>query len=114
MILHDMEGEIRVGDTLRNPKFLDGGVLTKFDKVTANPMWNQKQYNAEFYKSDSYNRFLFGFPPNNTADWGWIQHMFASLKGGGKLVVAIDTGTVTRGSGKQGAGCAAGIRIVEG
>ncbi|MFQ5884755.1 MAG: N-6 DNA methylase [Thermoplasmata archaeon] len=102
MIIHDMDGEIRVGDTLRNPKFLDGGTLRRFDKVAANPMWNQKEYNADFYKSDSHNRFLFGIPPNNTADWGWIQHMFASLKEKGKLVVVIDTGTVSRGSGKQG------------
>jgi type I restriction enzyme M protein len=55
-----------------------------------------------FYESDPYNSFLFGIPPNNTDDWGWIQHMFASLKEKGKLVVVIDTGTVSRGSGKQG------------
>jgi type I restriction enzyme M protein len=97
-----MEGEIKVGDTLKNPKFLEGGTIKKFHKVTANPMWNQKEYTAEFYESDPYNRFVFGIPPNNTADWGWIQHMFSSLKDNGKLVVVIDTGTVSRGSGKQG------------
>jgi type I restriction enzyme M protein len=102
MAIHDMEGEVRIGDTLRNPKFLEENKIKKFDKVTANPMWNQKEYNAEFYESDPYNRFLFGAPPNNTADWGWIQHMFSSLKEKGKLVVVIDTGTVSRGSGKQG------------
>lgn len=68
MIIHDMEGEIRVGDTLKNPKFLEGGAIKKVHKVTANPMWNQKEYTAEFYESDPYNRFLFGIPPNNTAD----------------------------------------------
>lgn len=102
MIIHDMEGEIRPGDTLKNPKFLEAGTIKKSEKVTANPMWNQKEYTAEFYESDPYNRFLFGVPPNNTADWGWIQHMFSSLKDQGKLVVVIDTGTVSRGSGKQG------------
>lgn len=102
MAIHDMEGEIRIGDTLRNPKFLEGSSIKRFDKVTANPMWNQKEYNAEFYESDPYNRFLFGMPPNNTADWGWIQHMFSSLKDKGKLVIVIDTGTVSRGSGKRG------------
>jgi len=102
MIIHDMDGEIKVGDTLKNPKFLEGGTIKKFNKVTANPMWNQKEYKTEFYESDPYNRFLFGVPPNNTADWGWIQHMFASLKEKGRVVVVIDTGTVSRGSGKQG------------
>lgn len=37
MIVHDMEGEVAIGDTLRNPKFLDGGALRKFDTVVANP-----------------------------------------------------------------------------
>lgn len=102
MFIHDMDGEIKVGDTFRNPKFLESNALRRFDKVTANPMWNQKEYKDDFYKSDPYNRFLFGIPPNNTADWGWIQHMFASLNEKGKLVVVIDTGTVSRGSGKRG------------
>lgn len=102
MIIHDMEGKIRVGDTLKNPKFLDGGALRKFDKVTANPMWFQKGYDGEFYKADPHGRFALGIPPNNTADWGWIQHMSASLNRKGKLVIVIDPGTVSRGSGKQG------------
>ncbi|MBI2185133.1 MAG: SAM-dependent DNA methyltransferase [Thaumarchaeota archaeon] len=102
MIIHDMEGEIAIGDSFRNPKFLDGSSLKKFDIVAANPMWNQKEYNVEFYENDPYNRFLFGIPPNNTADWAWIQHMLSSLKEKGKLVIVIDTGTVSRGSGKQG------------
>ena len=102
MIIHDMEGEIRIGDTLKNPKFLESSTIKRFDKVTANPMWNQKEYHAEFYESDPYNRFLFGIPPNNTADWGWIQHMLSSLGEKGKLIVVIDTGTVSRGSGRQG------------
>ncbi len=102
MFIHDMEGEIRVGDTLKNPKFLHENALKTFHKVTANPMWRQPGYDDDFYKSDSYNRFLFGMPPKSSADWGWIQHMFASLEDGGRLVVVIDTGTVSRGSGKAG------------
>ena len=41
MAIHDMEGEIRIGDTLKNPKFLERNTIKKFNKVTANPMWNQ-------------------------------------------------------------------------
>ena len=48
MIIHDMEGEIRIGDTLKNPKFVEDNTIKRFDKVTANPMWNQKEYNAQF------------------------------------------------------------------
>jgi len=40
MIIHDMEGEIEIGDTFKNPKFRARGRLQTFDRVVANPMWN--------------------------------------------------------------------------
>lgn len=100
--IHDMDADIRVGDTIRNPKFVEGDRVKQFDKVIGNPMWNQK-YPPDVFENDPYNRFTFGIPPSRqSSDWGWIQHMFASLKDGGKLVVVIDTGAVTRGSGSSG------------
>ena len=100
--IHDMDADIRVGDTIRNPKFVEDSKVKQFDKVIANPMWNQK-FPQDVFENDPYNRFSFGIPPSNqSSDWGWIQHMFASLKEKGKLVVVIDTGVVTRGSGSQG------------
>ena len=102
MIIHDMEGDIAIGDTLRNPKFLEGSVLKTFDLVVANPMWNQDGYNSEFYESDTFNRFNNGYPPVSSADWGWIQLMFASLKKNGKAAIVLDTGSVARGSGNKG------------
>ena len=37
MIIHDMEGEIQIGDTFRKPKFRQGNRLQTFDRVVANP-----------------------------------------------------------------------------
>jgi len=102
MIIHDMEGDIAIGDTLRNPKFLEGSILKTFDLVVANPMWNQDGYNSEFYESDTFNRFNNGYPPASSADWGWIQLMFASLNKNGKAAIVLDTGSVARGSGNKG------------
>jgi type I restriction enzyme M protein len=100
--VHDMDADIRVGDTIRNPKFIEEGRVKQFDKVIANPMWNQK-FPQDVFENDPYNRFSFGIPPSNqSSDWGWIQQMFASLRENGKLVVVIDTGVVTRGSGSSG------------
>jgi len=100
--IHDMDADIKVGDTIRNPKFVDGSRIRQFNRVTANPMWNQK-FPQGVFENDPYNRFSFGIPPSKqSSDWGWIQHMFASLKDNGKLVVVIDTGVVTRGSGSSG------------
>ena len=50
----------------------------------------------------AFNRFTRGTPPASSADWGWIQHMFASLDDSGKMAVVLDTGAVSRGSGNQG------------
>lgn len=102
MIIHDMEGEIAIGDTLRSPKFLNGSKLKAFDLLTANPMWNQDGYNDSFYESEPYGRFTFGYPPASSADWGWVQHMFAALNQRGRAVTVLDTGAVSRGSGGQG------------
>jgi len=102
MFIHDMEGDIAIGDTLISPKFLDGSSLKKFDLVIANPMWNQDGYDTQFYEGDTFNRFECGYPPASSADWGWVQHMFTSLGNNGRAAVVLDTGAVSRGSGNQG------------
>jgi type I restriction enzyme M protein len=101
MAIHDMNGDILIGDTLRTPKILDGSSLAQFDLVVANPMWNQKGYDVKFYDEDSFQRFTFGYPTGNTADWGWVQHMYASLGERGRAGVVLDTGSVSRGSGSK-------------
>lgn len=102
MIIHDMEGDIMIGDTLRNPKLLKGSKLKTFDLVVANPMWNQDGYTEEFYEADTFNRFESGYPPASSADWGWVQLMFASLNNNGRAAIVLDTGSVSRGSGNRG------------
>lgn len=101
-IIHDMEGEIAIGDTFRNPKFLNGSKLKTFDLVAANPMWNQNGYDDSFFEADPYGRFSLGYPPASSADWGWVQLMLASLSNKGRAVIVLDTGAVARGSGGEG------------
>ena len=97
-----MEADIALGDTMNRPAFLTpSGALKKFDIVVSNPMWNQK-FPQSTYENDAFNRFNYGYPPSNSADWGWVQHMFASLNDEGRLAVVLDTGAVSRGSGNQG------------
>ncbi|GIV65548.1 MAG: DNA methyltransferase [Bellilinea sp.] len=101
-VIHDMEADIRLGDTMRNPAFRDAvGRLERFDLVVANPMWNQN-FPTEVYENDPYERFIYGAPPSSSADWGWLQHMLASLNDTGRMAVVLDTGAVSRGSGNQG------------
>ncbi|MCF7823124.1 MAG: type I restriction-modification system subunit M [Candidatus Marinimicrobia bacterium] len=104
MIIHDMEGEIEIGDTFKNPKFRKGGKLRSFDRVVANPMWNQDWFTETDYDNDELDRFPTGagFPGKSSADWGWVQHMYASLNASGRAAIVLDTGAVSRGSGNAG------------
>ena len=105
MIIHDLEGEIEIGDTFKNPKFrVGGGRLRTFDRVVANPMWNQDWFTDTDYDSDELGRFPSGagFPGKQSADWGWIQHIAASLNDQGRGAVVLDTGAASRGSGNAG------------
>ena len=100
MIIHDMEGEIQIGDTFRKPKFRQGNRLQTFDRVVANPMWNQSEFKEKDYDADELDRFPKGAGyPGNKADWGWMQHILASMKGKARAAVVLDTGAASRGSG---------------
>lgn len=104
MFLYDFTNSyFAIGDTLKRPGFVANGAgLKRFDYVVANPMWNDPNYDDSLYESDSWNRFPLGFPPKSSADWGWVQHMFASLNDRGKAAIVLDTGAVSRGSGNTG------------
>ena len=101
--LHDFIGaDLHIGDTFRNPGFVtDDLKLQRFDYVLANPMWNQKEYNENFYANDSWGRFTYGVPPSSSADWAWAQHILTSLKETGRAAIVLDTGAVSRGSGSK-------------
>ena len=111
--IHKMEAEIALGDTMNKPAFLTKeGKLRQFDIVVANPMWNQDIFTQATYETDTFGRFICGFPPNSSADWGWVQHMFASLNANGRMAVVLDTGAVSRGSGNEGSNRERDIRKV--
>ncbi|MEM0381070.1 MAG: type I restriction-modification system subunit M [Nitrososphaerota archaeon] len=92
-----------LGDTLLSPKIKEDGGIKKFDIVLANPPWNQDGYDEETLKKGEFwrERFRFGFPPQQSADWAWIQHMLASAKDDGRVGLVIDNGCLFRG-GKEG------------
>ncbi len=100
MIIHDMEGEIEIGDTFKNPKFRQRNRLRTFDRVVTNPMWNQDWWTEKDYDADEWDRFPKGAGfPGRKADWGWVQIVLASLNDKGRAAVVLDTGAASRGSG---------------
>jgi type I restriction enzyme M protein len=68
MIIHDI-GPIEIGDTFKNPKFRERGRLKTFDRVVANPMWNQDWFTEADYANDELDRFPTGagFPGKASA-----------------------------------------------
>jgi type I restriction enzyme M protein len=93
--------KISLGDTIRDPAFKEKEkTLKKFDLIIANPPWNQS-LPEDIYINDPYNRFNFGAAPYNTADWGWMQHLIASLKENGKIAVNLDAGSISRNNEKE-------------
>ena len=100
MIIHDMEGQIEIGDTFRHPKFRRANRFQTFDRAVANPMWNQTEFTEKDYDADELDRFPKGAGfPGNKADWGWVQHILASLGDRGRAAIVLDTGAASRGSG---------------
>jgi type I restriction enzyme M protein len=101
MIIHDLEGVIEIGDTFKHPKFRVKNGLQTFDRVVANPMWNQDWFAEKDYDADEFGRFPkgAGFPGKSSADWGWAQHILASLNDKGRTAIVLDTGAASRGSG---------------
>jgi type I restriction enzyme M protein len=100
MIIHDMEGQIEIGDTFKNPKFRKGSRLQIFDRVVTNPMWNQDWWTEKDYDADELDRFPKGAGfPGRKADWGWVQIVLASMNSKGRAAIVLDTGAASRGSG---------------
>ncbi|MCD4822328.1 MAG: type I restriction-modification system subunit M [Methanococcoides sp.] len=104
MLLHGiLNARIERGDTMSEPKLLDNGELMVFDRVIANPMWNQKEWSREWLeKGDPFGRVKYALPPKSSADWMWIQHMTSTLNSTGMLGIVLDNGVLFRG-GKEGA-----------
>lgn len=88
---------IEFGDSLLYPRFTEGGRLKQFDVVIANVPWNQDGYGEETLKKADFKERYFEYPPNNTADWAWVQHMLASAKENGRVGLVVDNGCLFRG-----------------
>ena len=80
--LHGIEDfRIERGDTLAEPKLVEGDHLQRFDVVLANPPYSIKQWNREAFAADPWGRNIFGVPPQGRADYAFQQHILASLNG---------------------------------
>lgn len=103
MFLHGKDGAwIEWGDTLNNPKFLEGNSLKKFDIVVSNPPFSLDKWGSENAAKDFFCRFHRGVPPRGKADYAFITHMIETLVADtGKAGVVVPHGVLFRG-GSEG------------
>lgn len=99
MILHHNPGAvIEQGNTLADPKFLDGDQLKTFDYVVANPPFSDKRWSTGLL-GDKFKRFEgFGTPPDKQGDYAYLLHIVRSLKPTGKAACILPHGVLFRGN----------------
>lgn len=101
MFLHGEDNHrIEWGDTIRNPKLLDGAASLKhFDIVVANPPFSLEKWGFEGADADKFSRFRRGVPPRTKGDYAFILHMIETMKPGtGRMAVVVPHGVLFRGA----------------
>ena len=101
MFLHSEDNHrIEWGDTIRNPKLLDGDDRLKhFDVVVANPPFSLKKWGYDTAETDRFGRFRRGVPPRTKGDYAFILHMIETMKPKtGRMAVVAPHGVLFRGS----------------
>jgi type I restriction enzyme M protein len=97
LFLHGVEDfEIIRGDTLADPKHIEGDRLRIFDVILANPPYSIKQWNREAWSSDKWGRNSLGTPPQGRADYAFQQHILTSLSAQGRCAVLWPHGVLFR------------------
>ncbi|MDD2229946.1 MAG: N-6 DNA methylase [Candidatus Cloacimonetes bacterium] len=126
MILHGLDAQIKQGDTILEPKFLEEDNelhIRTFDLVMANFPFSQEnwwkngkpktdnkgkavlkkdgspqlEYPDKSTFNDPYERFIYGIPPFSNGDFTFLQHIIASLDDIGKAGVVCPQGVLFRG-----------------
>lgn len=98
MFVHEeLAARLEWGDTLKDPRLVEGGHLRKFDVVVSSPPFNVKDWGQGAAATDPYKRYRRGVPPRGTADYAFISHMVETLKPGrGRMAVVVSHGVLFR------------------
>ena len=100
MFLHGEDNHrVEWGDTIRNPKLLDGNGLKHFEIVVANPPFSLEKWGHEGADADRFGRFRRGAPPRTKGDYAFILHMIETMKPkSGRMAVVVPHGVLFRGA----------------
>jgi type I restriction enzyme M protein len=101
MFLHNEDGSrIEWGDTLLEPKLIEGDHLMKFQVVVANPPFSLDKWGADKAGEEAkhHNRWHRGVPPKSKGDYAFISHMIeTTTEDTGRVGVIVPHGVLFRG-----------------
>ena len=103
MLLHGIrDADLRNGDTLADPRHIDGGKLRLFDKVLSNPPFSLS-YDRTEVRDHFGNRMRYGWTPQTgkKADLMFVQHMVAVLKPYGIAATVMPHGILFRSGAER-------------
>ncbi len=97
LFLHGVEDFAVIrGDTLAEPRHIEGDRLRQFDVILANPPYSIKHWDREAWSSDKWGRNTLGTPPQGRADYAFQQHILTSLSAKGRCAVLWPHGVLFR------------------
>jgi len=93
LAIRGVEGDIRWGDSYHDDKFFD----LRADYVVSNPPFNDSEWGRDRVKPND-PRFKYGLPPENNANFAWIQHYIYHLAPNGKAGFVMANGALSGGN----------------
>jgi len=93
LALRGAEGDIRIGDSYHDDKFSD----LRSEYVLSNPPFNDSAWGVDRIKNDD-PRFKYGIPPENNANFAWIQHFIYHTGPSGKAGWVMANGALSGGN----------------
>lgn len=97
LLLHGIARfQLAHGDIFTEPRFLspDGTRVKVFDRVVADPPWGLMR--EVEWGPDPYQRFRYGALKGRRADYGFVQHVLASLHTNGIGMLVLPAGVLAR------------------
>ena len=104
MFLHgNATAQIKDGNTLTNPRYIENENIRTFDFCVANPPFSVKKWSADLGGDKEYGRFTgFGMPPDNCADYAFLLHMLKSMDPtNGRGAIILPHGVLFRGGQEE-------------
>lgn len=105
LILHGLldpaVADVKLGNTITDPKWTEGDYLKQFDYVLMNFPFALKNWGHEKVKDDLYGRFVYGTPSASYGDMAFVLHALATLKKDGKAAVIVPHGVLIRGGQEE-------------